>query len=457
MSQEDPRECDVRDFLVEYNKATFPQEFLAKYEPIECLSQSELGETLLVKNLRTGKLCVCKCFDKEQYPDENEALKKMSCQGIPVFLESFEIGGRIYNIREYVEGESLQKLVERENMDERQAISVGEQLCDILACLHGQTPPVIHRDIKPSNVIVHDGKVSLIDFGISRTFDEAADTDTICLGTREYAPPEQYGFSQTDSRTDIYSLGVLLRFILTGSTKPSVIHHKRLDCIVKKCTSLAPENRYASAQAVKKDLLQARPEVQKRRKIQMTILASVLVILAAVGIYKGVQYSNRNIWPVDTPAYISSTEQTSQSAQYMNEKYDTDLFRESDDIAGVGYLRDLLAQVFGFDAEYVNALPPDGAIPAESDEYFMPWGFGADDSIHRDILTYVVVKTYWPEVVADWSSLKDDTGQYPGVRVANEFAEKYKLLEGMNRWDHITAGDVAIVYANAQRTYETIK
>lgn len=451
---------DAKDFIAEYGSNKYPDKFLEKYEPIECLSQSDLGETLLVKSVKTNLRCVCKCYNKEFHSlteAESETLKKLPCDGIPAYIESFEIGEILYIVREYVEGESLQKLLQKEKMSEKQAISVALQLSDILTCLHGLHPPIIHRDIKPSNIIIHDGKVYLIDFGISRAFDEEAQTDTICLGTREYAPPEQYGFSQTNNRTDIYSFGILLRFMLTGSTAPSSISNKRLDRIVKKCTSLAPESRYLSAQALKKDLLLALPQAIKRRRTIAVVITLVIIAGVAFGTHKYMEYRERNIWPVDTPAYIPSQEQVDDSVEYLNGKYDTDMFSASDDMAGVGYLRDLLVGVYGFDDDYAHALPPDGSIPAENDAYFLPWGLADDDSIHRDILTYVVVKTFWPEVVADWSSLKDDTGQYPGVRLAGSFAEENNLLEGMNRYDHLTFGDVAIVYANAQRIYDSAK
>ncbi len=72
-------------------------------------------------------------------------------------------------------------------------------MCDILNYLHSQNPPIIHRDIKPQNVIVDErGRVTLIDFGISRMYDAGARADTLCFGTRHYAAPEQYGFAQTD-------------------------------------------------------------------------------------------------------------------------------------------------------------------------------------------------------------------------------------------------------------------
>jgi serine/threonine protein kinase len=129
-------------------------------------------------------------------------------------------------VRQYVRGVPLNRLRERLTRD--QAVAVAIQLCGVLRYLHEQTPPVIHRDIKPQNIILSDdGLATLIDFGISRYYDKNARSDTVCFGTQEFAPPEQYGFSQTDCRADIFSLGVLLGWMLTGQTSDFVIPDKR--------------------------------------------------------------------------------------------------------------------------------------------------------------------------------------------------------------------------------------
>jgi len=444
---------DKKVFLEEYEKQKLPETFYEKYELLECLSQNALGETLLVRRAEGTELYICKSKYKGTLPKEKslELIRSVSCKGIPTYVEGFETEDAVFSVRKYIEGESLQKILEKGTLPIQKTIHIAAKLCDILSCLHGQEPPIIHRDIKPSNVLLSEEDVYLIDFGISRAVQEEAEADTICFGTREYAPPEQYGFSQTDSRTDIYSVGILLCVCLTGQTKTEEVEDKVLRRIIKKCTALAPEDRYSSASLLKKDLLRALPEKRRQKKALAAGVAVLFLVVAVVGVKEGIAYSQRTIWPVEEPAYFSSQEQIAESAAFLNEIYDTDFFRIDNDMAGVGYLREALVQVFDKDVGYVNALPPDGAIPAENEAYFLPWGLGADESIHRDILTYVVVKTYWPEVVADWSGLKEDTGQYPGVRVANDFAEKNGLLEGMNKYDHLSFGEVAIVYANAER------
>ncbi|MDO4544355.1 MAG: protein kinase [Clostridia bacterium] len=154
----------------------------------------------------------------------------------------------------------------------------------MLCYLHTQTPPVIHRDIKPQNIIVKpDGSIALIDFDIARQYSEKAETDTQFFGTRVYAPPEQYGFSQTDCRTDVYSLGVLLRFLLTGAEKPREetpvpAQYRR---IVDRCTAFSPKDRYATVANVKRALLQADGKRKKRLLASASLLLFALAFLCA--------------------------------------------------------------------------------------------------------------------------------------------------------------------------------
>lgn len=272
----------LNDFLEGFDDNYYPEDFLDKYEPIECLAQNQMGETLLIKD-RFDTDYIAKCYTNasllSQAP-ENKLLKKLHHSGLPEFVGEYQNEKMLCVVRQYVQGIPLSKL--KKPLAESQIINIGIQLCDILTYLHGQKPPIIHRDIKPQNIVIDEsGKVTLIDFGISREYDESACADTVFFGTQEFAPPEQYGFSQTDNRTDIFSLGVVLAWLLTGSASLKTFHikNRRLEHIVRKCTAFAPKDRYRNAEQVKKALKIADGHRQKKA---LRVLVVVLVFFAVL-------------------------------------------------------------------------------------------------------------------------------------------------------------------------------
>ena len=226
----------------EYDEGRYPPDFLARYEILEGLSVKPECETVYVKDRQSGEFAVAKCYmDKSLLSREGEGhiLSSLKHDGLPRFLGEYESETVLCVVREYVPGVTLAELLEEAPLSEPEAMTVMLQLCDILTYLHAG-PPVIHRDLKPQNIILTDGgKVKLIDFGISRVYNETAKKDTVFYGTQEFAPPEQYGFSQTDQRADLFSLGVVMGYILTGQTAPdaaAAIQNKRLSRIYRKCT-----------------------------------------------------------------------------------------------------------------------------------------------------------------------------------------------------------------------------
>lgn len=264
-------ETDIESILDQSQSDRYPEEFLNDYEALECLAHSDAGETLLVKNKQTGKRFVAKCYtDKTLLSQvtEGDILKRLKHPGLPRYAGEYQ-SGMLCVVREYVEGTPLNQYAAQNEPTEEQAVALILALCDILSYLHGQSPPVIHRDIKPQNIIIDKkGRLHLIDFGISRVFDKNASEDTVCYGTKHFAPPEQYGFAQTNCRADIFSLGVLLGWLLTGELEfgkmlPGIKNRKLLR-IIKRCTAFAPEKRYARADKIRADLLNADGHRQKR-------------------------------------------------------------------------------------------------------------------------------------------------------------------------------------------------
>lgn len=259
----------ISELTAAIHELGFPSGMIEKYDILECLSCGHGTETYVVCLKGTSIQCIVKAFDKKIYSsaDEGRILQSLNHDGLPAFMDEYENDSAYYIVREYVEGTPLDKYAASRDVSEAQVVALCIKLCDILAYLHGLEPPVIHRDIKPQNVIVRENsEVCLIDFDIARTYDADAQTDTRYIGTRAYAPPEQYGFMQTDRRADIFALGMLLCFLLTGDTdiKNAKIPNKRLNEITRKCAAFSPDDRFADANAVKKALLAADGRGRKR-------------------------------------------------------------------------------------------------------------------------------------------------------------------------------------------------
>ena len=275
----------LEEFLAGFDEAQYPADFQQDYEALECLAHNEQGETLLVKDRKTGSLCVAKCYSDAgpvTRAGESSLLQSFHHSGLPSFINEYRDESKLCVVRGFVEGTPLDQLAAAAPLEPRRAVGVILQLCDILNYLHGQTPPIIHRDIKPQNVIVDErGQVTLIDFGISRTYDASARADTLCFGTRHYAAPEQYGFAQTDPRSDIYSLGVLLCWLLTGEVEldhgKKAIGDRRLLSVVNRCTAFDPRDRFKSA-------LQVRDALSGRAQRRRTLAGLAAVLLLAGGL-----------------------------------------------------------------------------------------------------------------------------------------------------------------------------
>lgn len=148
---------------------------------------------------------------------EANMMKRLDHPSLPRIVDIIDNGITIYVVMDYIEGESLDKiLAEYGAQPEELVIGWAKQLCDALSYLHSQKPPIIYRDMKPANVMLKpEGNIKIIDFGIAREYKEQSLADTTVLGTKGYAPPEQYS-GQTDARSDIYALGMTMHHLLTG-------------------------------------------------------------------------------------------------------------------------------------------------------------------------------------------------------------------------------------------------
>lgn len=164
-------------------------------------------------------------------------------------------------IEEYIEGDTLSELLQKRKLSSDEIYSLMLQLCEGISFLHQMNPPFIHRDIKPQNLILDkQGTLRIIDLNTTRVFKSNSSHDTVYLGTAEYAPPEQFGYSQTDVRSDIYCMGMTLYEMIYGKhfdrkSKQLLSSANALDTIIARCTMYDPKQRYQSIQELQADLI----------------------------------------------------------------------------------------------------------------------------------------------------------------------------------------------------------
>lgn len=446
-----------------YDNSKYPQGFLEAYDIMECLGESPGCDTFLVQD-SSENLFIAKCYDQSIWDlgNDDDILKSLDHPNLPKHVARFKNEYTTVIVRTFIEGVPLDRYARSTDLDEQDIVSICIKLCDVIAYLHHRESPIIHRDIKPANVIVRpDSFIALIDFDIARVYRAESETDTRFFGTIAYAPPEQYGFAQTDERADIYSLGVLLRYLLTGSPRENrnVHVYRPLEKIIAKCTAFDPAKRYADIDQVKHALSSANPRSQSIR-IAGILTASLVVIcllaFAGVQIYKAATWSPFNSDAI--PAVLNDEERIDDAIMYLKDKYSTDLFNDADDLATVGLLRKALIELYGLDRDYVYSYQEEG-LPGESDKYFMAWGWDDDQAVRKETAVYAAVKAHDPSIVAEdqWSKLPDDNGEYPGARVAMLFADEAGITTGVNRPYDITKGELALIFANADRVFDTAK
>lgn len=203
---------------------------------------------ILVQNIETKDLYVKKIlniYSTHIY----EQLKNTHIKGVPDIIECIKDNNSLIVIEEYIHGRNLKQVIELQGtLNEQTVYSIAVKLAEILITLHNLTPAIIHRDIKPSNIILDkNGHLYLIDYNAARHVSEDKNEDTKMLGTMYFAAPEQYGFGQSDERTDIYGLGATINYLLTGNKPGDGIANCNYSDIIKKCLMLDPSNRYQSA------------------------------------------------------------------------------------------------------------------------------------------------------------------------------------------------------------------
>ena len=259
-----------------YTEPQLPAELSEKYIIISCLKYNDEKQVYLIKDKTDNNKYILKCAHNEysaliykEYELLKKAEKLINCPKPVSCITSEDI---CFLIKEFIDGETLKERVDKEVLSDGEIIGIISKLCTDIEKLHSLNPPIILRDIKPENIVAADGEYILIDFDASREYDEEASSDTEYVGTRATAAPEQFGYSQTDARTDVYAIGMLMLYMKTGSFNRDISVSSNLDKIIRKCIEFSPSGRYNSVSELKKAL-------NFKSKKPISLLITTLIVL----------------------------------------------------------------------------------------------------------------------------------------------------------------------------------
>lgn len=222
-----------------------------KYTELCILADTEKCKTTLMRNNDTGQLVVKKIMNKAAL-DVYEQLKSIKNKNLVKIFDCYIDEDKCIEIEDFINGRRLDDYVTNQKIDYNQCIQLTVDICMALEELHKMG--IVHRDIQPKNILIsNEGTLKLIDFDISRKQHIGKNKDTELLGTAGYAAPEQYGFSQTSEKSDIYSIGIVLKEICE---KSNISADGKLKDIIDKCTQMDPYNRFQNVEQLKDALLQ---------------------------------------------------------------------------------------------------------------------------------------------------------------------------------------------------------
>jgi serine/threonine protein kinase len=262
------------------------------------------------------------------FKQEAQMLAALRHPGIVQVSDHFAEYGNWYLVMDFIQGQTLEAWLQQwpTGLPVDIALNYLHQIGSVLEFLHSHTPPIVFRDLKPGNVMVTPGgEVKLIDFGIARFFKPGQTHNTVNLGTPGYASPEHGGKGQTDPRSDVYSLGVVLHQLLTGYDPSATPFHLppartlnpaipiAIEAALTQATQLLPDRRFQTVGEFRQALLSPTlpptmvvpvpinsPQPRRPSRLMMLISGVAVLVIGAVVIYSGTQ-SSASIPMVITP------------------------------------------------------------------------------------------------------------------------------------------------------------
>ncbi len=225
------------------NRQQYIDDFFKIYSLVSVLSNKNDCKVIRARNKELKKDIILRSYNT--VIPAYEWLYKIQCENLPLIYDVINLEDGVIVLEEYIDGTTVAEALEIKKYTYFEMRNVMRSVCNALSILHSKN--LIHRDVKPENVMVaSNGRVVLIDFNASRKMTTAR-KDTVVMGTVGYASPEQLGIAQSDARTDVYAVGVMINVMLTGKHPSEALAKGKAGKVVLKCTNINPDERYQSA------------------------------------------------------------------------------------------------------------------------------------------------------------------------------------------------------------------
>lgn len=310
------------------------------YSVLSCYYEQEEKSCYLLQKKETKEKYIVKCRkereDRDSLQKEYEELGRLAERYPNLYQRAalHKADGYVYLLRTYIEGKNLEEYVAEDPYlrPERQ-LEILEEICQAVARLHAMDPVILHRDMKPQNLILDaGGHVHLIDFETAREYDGTKKKDTVFFGTEGSAAPEQYGYAQTDVRTDVFGIGKIAEYLYEEyQVGYDPLTEKRMQRIIKKATAFDPADRYQNVQALLLAIRNVRRQSERgenkwlKAVVAIESIVLVLVLAGAIFIWTGFQ-KTKNTEEEDYAAVIAERQikQQDESAEDLSAQTDSD-------------------------------------------------------------------------------------------------------------------------------------
>lgn len=321
----------IEDFNEQLTAFSLPDRLTGSYTLCDCIKVTPEKEIYLLANQSGAHFILKKGMGAQLLAIRQEQTILMCFQdardmAFPKCIDYWEDKDTCWLLRTYIEGTSLAEYFERRlYMTDLEITRYTLDICYLIQQLHQQKPPIIHRDVKPENFIIQKGTgiLYLVDFDTARVFSPDKSRDTHLIGTPSHAAPEQFGFSQSDFRTDIYNIGKTILYLTTGSTEDSAMESgslpRSLQKIITRCIAFSPEERYKNIERLQKDLKRCHRHITAKTSglLRNATICMLTAIIAVLFFFLGCQYTKEPL-----PGEGSSPDITSEAKQQTNQNKD---------------------------------------------------------------------------------------------------------------------------------------